>query len=910
MLSSLVLAWDAASSHGNVEVTSDSMSWIHKTVQKLYGLRGCVFLPVRQPDFNPVELLFSFVKSAIRRRTASVVGQMTVVGMVEMIDAAFGEVTVAMIRGWVQYGCYIVPGAELSDACKIRFEALPPGEAALREDQREALRELHKTLSNADINLLLGDERAMVNAICHFGNVQDLMSFVNNPDPSRPVRDHNGRLVQQGDTVIQISGTVGVERIWQSVDALYDYKDADSEETVDEESTKTFGDGRKYEPVRTLSYKSTFTVQSGDSRYRCTVSNVKDAFSTVAPLLDKVRDEEHIRVRMALWSVQHRHPAMDLVVGVAQSLIDELYSPERTWGRLKRALTLAIGMAQSVRGYAPETPTVDESIEICVRATGELDLMSQGEEVRNLLQKTVYKQSVERLDYMQDGCGLAIVALVAYKKEFERVKVLERSILRELGKADESLASRLQTRLDTYLRKTSASGSSVQVPMRESGEVTYPGAPDAFNLNAVQLPPLIDIAAMRNKEALQKTRADKRIDRALKAGKDVPRRWPGYPLPEPPDKKVTGKSIDFREEIDEITIENDKQLVCTFNAPFPSDIYDGVKFTNRAPMKITILFDGETTDGVEFHFDDTSAQKTIEGVMYVDGEKLALNAKSGQVVYMQNPRSRKCMYDLKTEDWMMSPLFHPTMGYNNRQRAQLVIERWRQNRLKMSKKTMAQTATREELCRVKDGIILYRQSIAPDDKTVKALEFEPNPNDTGGSKARPLPSKSYTEIIKAPPGTRWRLQLRRKLVVTEADFAIFATIAEFRDKYGIKVAPHSMRNTIRERVVQKIKGTDYGNLHYVEAGVSKPANLREWNVAESLYLAGGCGYCMSSKRSAGDFLGYFPVVTLSMLQGAQDASTGKAKDFSTVFPPQKLELDKTIIENVRRYDRQRTSSAV
>ena len=145
--------------------------------------------------------------------------------------------------------------------------------------------------------------------------------------------------------------------------------------------------------------------------------------------------------------------------------------------------------------------------------------------------------------------------------------------------------------------------------------------------------------------------------------------------------------------------------------------------------------------------------------------------------------------------------------------------------------------------------------------------------------------------------------------MTEADFAIFATVAEFKEKYGIRVAPHSMRNTISERVVQKIKGDEYGNLHYVEATDDNivPANLREWNVAESLYLdtTNNRGYFMSSKRSTSTgtraHTSYFPVVTLSMLQEVQNNSKGKAKDFNNI--KFSWTLSKDIIDSVKRFRR-------
>ena len=68
-----------------------------------------VFTPVRDFDFNPVELLFAFVKGVIRRNFPRDVSEVGVDEMVDQIDRAFGEVTLSMVQGWLRYGCYVVP---------------------------------------------------------------------------------------------------------------------------------------------------------------------------------------------------------------------------------------------------------------------------------------------------------------------------------------------------------------------------------------------------------------------------------------------------------------------------------------------------------------------------------------------------------------------------------------------------------------------------------------------------------------------------------------------------------------------------------------------------------------------------------------------------------------------------------
>lgn len=107
---SMVDAFDSAPQHGKTDITRNTKSFIHDWATRHLGIRGAVFLPPSQPDFNPTELLFSFVKSVIRRRFPSHVGEVSVSEMVGLIDGAFQEVTQTMVEGWLRYGCYHVPG--------------------------------------------------------------------------------------------------------------------------------------------------------------------------------------------------------------------------------------------------------------------------------------------------------------------------------------------------------------------------------------------------------------------------------------------------------------------------------------------------------------------------------------------------------------------------------------------------------------------------------------------------------------------------------------------------------------------------------------------------------------------------------------------------------------------------------
>ena len=119
----LVEVWDSAADHGAVDITKQDKSFMHDWVQRHLQIRGCVFLPARQPDFNPTELLFSFVKGVVKRRFPSHTGEVTVDQMIRLIDEAFQEVTEEMIKGWLRYGCYRIPNdpksaiVERNDRC-------------------------------------------------------------------------------------------------------------------------------------------------------------------------------------------------------------------------------------------------------------------------------------------------------------------------------------------------------------------------------------------------------------------------------------------------------------------------------------------------------------------------------------------------------------------------------------------------------------------------------------------------------------------------------------------------------------------------------------------------------------------------------------------------------------------------
>lgn len=108
--SRLKMAWDSAPQHGKVDIDSNHVSYIHNWVKEHLGIEEAIFLPVKAPDFNPVEMLFAYLKSQIRLQQRSFTGEMTVQEMIELVDIIMQGVTEDMVRGWVRYSCFRIPG--------------------------------------------------------------------------------------------------------------------------------------------------------------------------------------------------------------------------------------------------------------------------------------------------------------------------------------------------------------------------------------------------------------------------------------------------------------------------------------------------------------------------------------------------------------------------------------------------------------------------------------------------------------------------------------------------------------------------------------------------------------------------------------------------------------------------------
>ena len=116
----LRIAWDSASQHGKVDVTANKKSFIHDWVKDVLNIRGAIFLPVRAPDFNPVEFLFAYIKGEVRRKAISGLGKLTPQNTMDLLDEAFSSVTRKMLEGWLSYGCYQGPNLPLTSACRLQ----------------------------------------------------------------------------------------------------------------------------------------------------------------------------------------------------------------------------------------------------------------------------------------------------------------------------------------------------------------------------------------------------------------------------------------------------------------------------------------------------------------------------------------------------------------------------------------------------------------------------------------------------------------------------------------------------------------------------------------------------------------------------------------------------------------------
>lgn len=190
----LRMAWDSAPTHGKVNITEKKKSFIHAWVEQVLGIRGAIFLPVRDPEKNPVELLFSFVKGVIRRQMIDLTGAASVGHMVALIDTAFSQVTETMIGKWLQYGCYQVGGSVKSRHCPQQ----PLSTSFLwKLTLKHILRRCGKRLTVDDVGAMFRNEShtawtAIERRRCHVERMRRLATCKTVADAFEHLRTQNG----------------------------------------------------------------------------------------------------------------------------------------------------------------------------------------------------------------------------------------------------------------------------------------------------------------------------------------------------------------------------------------------------------------------------------------------------------------------------------------------------------------------------------------------------------------------------------------------------------------------------------------------------------------------------------------------------------------------------------------------
>ena len=520
----LVMAWDSAPSHGQVEVTSDKKSWIHDVMRARFGVRGCVFLPVRQPEFNPVELLFAYIKGSIRRRSVSVIGELSVEGTIQMIDSAFREVTHKMAQGWIANGCYHVKGRSQNASCQLRFDKLMPSAESISESKKEILSDLCRSISVSTIQKLLALET---------DKFQKKISLVSRTEDDFPTGDF-----YDVDGIVRHEG-----KEW----SLFDNENATAGE---------------------LSPESLLIVTLQDDS-QCVVPNLKSEYHPIRNYLSMFYDGKATMFAYQIWLLARNRPLFDPSVAVALQISDELYGHDFP---LKKMHLLS----ETALDYA-KTKDVATAVRVIINQTQEASNLLHDVGFDSLLH-TVYKPSLTALE-ADDTLGKAVVALHAYEHEKKRALTLEGSAIREVAKDDDTLQIRLTGLLSIYKRTTDASvhqKSQVAIDS-DTGERVQLGLPGSINLHATALAPFIDVRRMRMAVAQTRLRRDEsRVANAIDKGDDIPRRWPGYPLPDPL-KDVGGKTAFLREAASSIRrrlVNKTDQYILKFKRPFDPLLYN------------------------------------------------------------------------------------------------------------------------------------------------------------------------------------------------------------------------------------------------------------------------------------------------------------------------------------------------
>lgn len=501
----LRMAWDAASSHGHVEVTANKMSFMHAWARQELGVRGAIFLPVRSPDYNPVELLFSYVKSSIRRRTASASGEVGVADMVRLIDTAMLEVTKPMVEGWVSHGCYQVEGRLLGKTC--------PDEGAERE--------LEASLALSSMDVLSKELREM-DAI----DPQEVRNIL--LDLSRP---------EEKDALFTIFAELPTnsDAAWVA-EALRGHG-------LHPPSDFSLSSYQGKSPGQRLSSHDVL-IAGGGAPGACVFENVKPAWKRVRDMVAECsKNGTDGAMRCArLHFDTFATPASASYASCSKALSDlhaEVFGQDGVLGRTQHAARQVMaGMASSL---AEEEQAKETLAALAAEENGDFtDDHIDWPGVADTLRATPYANSL-LYNEVDDGASLggagkralATIAVCAFERERERTETIARNVAKLLRKASKGgyteealskLSSQLAGQLCALRRVVCDGAESEQVGVQPSGAPTR--SEGASNMHAAQLAGVIDVERVWARQ-----RGYRRRD---KGGQ----RWPGYPEEEPGGKEV------------------------------------------------------------------------------------------------------------------------------------------------------------------------------------------------------------------------------------------------------------------------------------------------------------------------------------------------------------------------------------
>lgn len=563
----LVHAWDSAPQHGKTDVTKNTKSFVHDWVREHLKVRGAVFLPVREPDFNPVELLFAFVKGVIRRRFPRDTGDVSVDDMVSLIDAAFGEVTEEMVQGWLRYGCYRIPGDPHADkVCKnLRCGYVTQASSvdAMWNGIIEQWEGRHVTLPSAvRRDLLTLDKqdapsklRTRNAAVGRFQTIHDV--FTKSP-----------KIVQQilwkrhtGTNVTIVHG--GSDKLWERTDprdsftityadgmtADVDNYASEQHRQLDAYIAKLLEDSSGFALLAMTCKEdasashdlvaaiTTFEEErSGRSGLLSILRICKDAADDIATT---VRGSEALKAPAPaenvglLLDIQERvfHPKLDMGLKIDSTGAATTRLPSNVRTQLHSYIKYYDNKAPGQRITAVNGNRVvfgsrefenDRLYKAALKKTQDEIVRRRGGEIEAWLRETAYHPCIPDGDAPGRAYGLAVVALKAYTHETQRVHDILISSLNRYwaAESDRERTTAFENGLSKWRRLCNAgSGCTSRL-----GERTR--SPSSLSVRAEDQPPLFLIPSLRTERiaSLQLL--------ALGRGEQGERRWPGYPLRE------------------------------------------------------------------------------------------------------------------------------------------------------------------------------------------------------------------------------------------------------------------------------------------------------------------------------------------------------------------------------------------